>query len=271
MSKWSLNNLRLVDAFRAGVEYRAFRREWHRHKDSLPAGDGHPVLVLPGFTNNDFLTSPLRTALAEKNYTVYGWENGFNLGIRAETAQHLARRLRYIYEENGRQPVSLIGHSLGGLYARELAKEYPKLVRNVVTIGAPFGIGIHDKAAPKALMKVIDIMTGKSFSIKNKGMAERLLTPPRNVPTTSIFSRTDGVVPWQACLNPQAELAENVEVDGSHTGGIWNLGVMTAVFDRLAQPRGSWQPHAAASAEAAPLNPGWSAKGRRGWRLFPSL
>jgi pimeloyl-ACP methyl ester carboxylesterase len=100
-------------------------------------GDGHPVLVLPGLAAGDATTALMRRFLRSRGYAASGWDQGLNLGLREGVLERAHDRLRELWIEHGRS-VSLIGWSLGGLYARELAKQSPELVRLVVTLGSPF-------------------------------------------------------------------------------------------------------------------------------------
>ena len=109
----------------------------------LPAGDGHPVLVFPGLAASDISTAPMRAFLRTRGYAAYGWDLGRNRGLRPGLRNRNMLRLKEIRERHGRK-VSLIGWSLGGIFAREVAKEVPDDVRLVITLGSPF------KGHPKA-------------------------------------------------------------------------------------------------------------------------
>lgn len=201
------------------------------------------MLVLPGFLSTDNgMTQFLRKCIEEKGYKVYGWDNGRNMGFDEDTAKALKKRLKEVYKKNGKKKVSLIGHSLGGVYARELAREFPEMVRGVVTMGSPFGmLDDADKGAYESVRKVYDYFNPGASPLDEAGFEKRCLTPPP-VPTTSIYSKKDGIVKWQASLNPAAPDTENVEVDGSHVGMACNPLSVTVILDRLAQPEGKWQP-----------------------------
>ncbi|MCE9508002.1 MAG: alpha/beta fold hydrolase [Alphaproteobacteria bacterium] len=252
--KKHVRNLR--DNFRGAIEYKDLLAKWPVLKQKMPQGDGHPVLIIPGFTANDGTITPLCDALKEKGYNAHTWGRGRNLGLNDKTAKHLRERLEKLYTENGNQKVTLIGHSLGGFYARELAREFPDMVRDVITIGTPFGVGIDKKSVLPPVRALIEKLNGGKVSLKDPDMAQRLLTPPP-VPTTSVFSKTDLVAGWKVCLNPAAPEAENVEVKASHVGLIYSADTFAVVMDRLAQPEGSWKPYSAASPEIPPQNPCW--------------
>jgi pimeloyl-ACP methyl ester carboxylesterase len=260
VSGWKRHCRAFAEIFKGAAEYNRLQAAWPALAAAAPEGDGHPVLILPGFTASDGMTAPLRDALREKSYAVHAWEGGINTGLTAKKSLHLRQRLEKIFRESGGRKVTLIGHSLGGIYARELAREFPELVRGVITIGAPFGFGMRPGAVPAVLQRLIETLSGEVFSRRGGDLAARLLTPPP-LPVTSIFSKADAIADWRACLNPEAPLAENVEVAASHLGSVWNAETFAVVLDRLAQPEGGWKPFHAAAADAPPENPQWQGKG----------
>ncbi len=202
-----------------------------------PKGDGHAVMVFPGLSANDASTVPLRHYLQSLNYKPWGWEQGFNFGPRAGVIDEAKSNLERTFKSTGCK-VSLIGWSLGGVYARELAKEMPNIVRSVITLGTPFA------GSPKSTnaWRVYQLASGRQIEHESENY-DLPTAPP--VPTTSIYSRTDGVVAWQASIqapcqtNPQTE---NIEVLASHIGMGLNPSAWWAVADRLAQAEGTWQP-----------------------------
>ena len=199
----------------------------------LPRGDGHPVLVFPGMAASDITTVPLRRYLNSLGYVTQAWGQGLNFGPRPGVIARSADDLRALADKHG-QPVSLIGWSLGGLYARELAKLHPTLTRCVVTLGTPF-TG-HPKATNA--WRVYELLSRSKVGDAEL-MAEIRKPPP--VPTTSIYSRSDGIVSWRCSLNDPGPLVENIEVPASHVGMGTNPLVLYAVADRLAQPIGQWR------------------------------
>jgi pimeloyl-ACP methyl ester carboxylesterase len=200
----------------------------------LPRGDGHRVLVLPGLAANDLTTLPMRAFLKDRGYVALPWEQGLNLGPRAGVLDALRARLRALAAIDGRK-VSLLGWSLGGVYARELAKEMPELVRCVITLGSPFA------GPPQATNAwwLFERVSGHPEPDAEMQAALRVAPP---VPTTSVYSRTDGIVAWQCSLNPAGPLAENIEVHASHIGLGLNPLAMVAIADRLAQDPARWRP-----------------------------
>jgi pimeloyl-ACP methyl ester carboxylesterase len=199
-----------------------------------PRGDGHPVLTLPLMLGNDLTMQPLRSYLAARGYRPYPWGLGVNLGPRGDLMARCLARLRALHEEHGRR-VSLIGWSLGGLYARELAKELPDAVRCVITLGTPF----TGQPRPDQIWQLYGEITGDRIGLPtHNGRLDQ--APP--VPTTSIYSRTDGIVPWTCSVAEEGALVENIEVESSHLGLGANPLSYYAIADRLAQPEGAWRP-----------------------------
>ena len=203
---------------------------------SAPRGDGHPVFVLPGMGADDRSTEPLRRFLRGLGYRVHGWRLGANVPSQ-DMIERLRDRLARLHAQDSR-PMSLVGWSLGGIYAREIARTSSEAVRAVVTLGSPFRPmpGYESHAAPLARALA-----------RQRGMAvPRTWSPgddrPLPVPSTSVFSLTDGIVPWQACVNAGSGPHETIEVVGSHCGLGHHPAVLLVVADRLAQPPGDWQP-----------------------------
>jgi pimeloyl-ACP methyl ester carboxylesterase len=197
-------------------------------------GDGHAVLVFPGLATSDASTLPLRAFLAGCGYAPSGWGQRFNRGPREGVIERSLESLRALRRSSGRK-VSLVGWSLGGLYARELAKLSPDDVRCVVTLGSPF-TG-HPKAT--RLWRLYEALSGYR-AVRDEWFASLASPPP--VPTTSIFSRSDGLVAWRCCVQPPAGRAESVEVTSSHLGISLHPAAWYAVADRLAQRPRTWQP-----------------------------
>src|SRR6202167_2060003 len=152
-----------------------------------PRGDGHPVLVFPGLVASDVSTRPLRSFLKNRGYAVSGWLQGRNLGLRHGVQQGMVDLVHKLNDTHGRK-ISLVGWSLGGIYARQLAKMMPPRVRSVITLGSPFAG--HPKAT-KA-WRVYERASGRRADQEDHRFGGSLsATPP--VPTSAIFSRTDGI------------------------------------------------------------------------------
>jgi pimeloyl-ACP methyl ester carboxylesterase len=200
-----------------------------------PGGDGHPVLVLPGLLADDSSTRALRGFLNSHGYQAHGWELGRNVGLRGTVERDMLGRIEEIYEHSGRRKVSLVGWSLGGLYARQLAKSAPDKVRCMISLGSPFA------GSPKSTnaWRAYEMASGSKVEEHDPFDGTLAGAPP--VPTTSIFSRSDGICAWQACLNEDGPESENIEVYGSHCGLGHHPAAVYAIADRLAQPEGQWK------------------------------
>ncbi len=203
---------------------------------SLPHGDGHPVLVLPGFMASDRSTEILRDFLERKRFTPEPWKLGRNLGPRGKTWDMMLGRVNEIHARSGRK-VSLVGWSLGGVYAREIAKRRPDAVRQVITLGSPFGTGGRHSNTSRLYRS---LNRDNQAALREQIAANLHLPPP--VPSTAIYSKTDGIVPWRSCLEPETETTENIEVPGSHCGLGVNGFVLYAIAERLSQPIDQWRP-----------------------------
>lgn len=198
-----------------------------------PYGDGHPVLVLPGFGASDFSTRALRGFLRDRGYGAHGWKLGRNLGPTSENVAGLVRRLGELRERYGRR-ISLIGWSLGGVYARELARRFASDVRLVITLASPF----RDLEATNVPRFVLRRRQPHPDEISLRAG----LRAPLPVPATAIVSRTDAIAAWRSCLEDEGPSSENLEVDSSHLGIGHHPVVLLTIADRLAQPEGQWKP-----------------------------
>jgi pimeloyl-ACP methyl ester carboxylesterase len=202
-----------------------------------PRGDGHGVLVLPGFMADDRSTGPLRRYLRGLDHRVYAWGLGRNVGPTREVVEGLPERLKHVADRTG-APVSLVGWSLGGILARELARRQPDLVSQVVTLASPY---MGDETTPSWVDAAYRRRSGRHAS-KNDDVARARTRQPIPVPSTSVFSRNDGIVHWRACIEPESPTHENIEVRAGHLGIGVDAAVMWLLADRLAQPPGTWEP-----------------------------
>ncbi len=201
-------------------------------------GDEHPVLVLPGFTADDRSTVPLRALLRGQGYWTHGWRLGRNMGPTPRVVDGLLDRLATLHSRHGRT-VSLVGWSLGGIFARALARERPEWVRLVITLGSPFRMVEGDRSAASGIWDSVRDAHAHELVQLQERERDR---PPLSVPATSIYTRTDGIVRWWLCLEDEGRHRENIEVVGSHSGLGFNPAVALAVSDRLAQPADDWRP-----------------------------
>ena len=207
---------------------------------SMPRGDGHPVMVLPGFMASDQSTALLRGYLKQLGYDSMGWELGQNSG-RFEIIHHiLIARFLEAVDDCG-DKITLIGQSLGGVYARELARLFPDKVRQVITLGSPFGV-VNGTAANPLVRSLFEIQSGLSIEEMREAIFEMdpHKTPP--VPLTAIYSKGDGVVNWRVCREAFEDFeTDNLEVFGAHCGMGFNAAIYYIIADRLAQPRDDWK------------------------------
>ena len=200
-----------------------------------PRGDGHPVLALPGFLASDISMAPMRRYLKELGYDAHAWNMGRNLGGIAAKRGALRDLVRRIHESTGRK-VSLVGWSLGGVYARDLALQVPEMVRSVITLGSPFASDIRATNATR----LYEALSGET--IDDNPEIRDAIAGDLPVPATSIYSRTDGIVNWHTSLLRPSVTAENIEVYfASHIGLGVNPAALWAVADRLAQPEGEFK------------------------------
>ncbi|MDE2612009.1 MAG: alpha/beta hydrolase [Burkholderiales bacterium] len=210
-----------------------------------PRGDGHPVLLLPGFMADESTLVALKWFLAGRGHDVHTWGFGRNVGFRSRHAQALEDKIRHLHHTSGRR-VSLVGWSLGGVFSLYGAHQAPECVRNVITLGSPISVDAEGSCSPplvKALYRLIAHPLGPDAhallpSAKRLRQRKRL-----EVPMSCLYSLGDGVVPPQeATLDGDPERHENIRVLGSHTGLGFNAMALAIVADRLAQREDDWQP-----------------------------
>lgn len=222
--------LLLTDVPRAVGELAATLATWS-WLAAAPRGDGHTVLVLPGFLAGDELTAPLRHHLRRLGYDAHGWGHGLNWGRWEALDAIVLPLLDRLVERSGR-PVSLVGASMGGLYARAAARRRPGQVRCVVTLGS----AVQEPQRSNYVWPLYEAFTRQE---------ERTMSvPAAPVPSTSVFSRVDGLSDWRPCVLPRSPSQENVAVASSHTGMVMHPASLYLIADRLAQPAGDWQPFA---------------------------
>lgn len=229
------SSLLLALESRAVLEWSALAAVWPLLAHT-PRGDGHPVLVLPGLTAGDATTWPLRKFLESRGYIAYPWDLGLNLGPRDGVVPKLIARLRRIARDHHRK-VSLIGWSLGGAMARVLAAHESEHVRSLITLGAPL---LGNPKATNA-WRLYEFVSGRRV---DDPQLQELLSKPVAVPSTSIFSKTDGIVAWPMSQVSDGAQSENIEVPASHFGMGANPAVLYAIADRLAQREDRWRPFA---------------------------
>jgi pimeloyl-ACP methyl ester carboxylesterase len=204
-----------------------------------PRGDGHPVMVIPGFMGTDTSTAVLRSYLTALGYEVYPWALGRNFGPRGDIEERMVERANHLAAQHGRK-ISLVGWSLGGIFARQIARDIPDAIRQVITMGSPFG-SAGQGGTNKEIGELYEMLSGDMMGHAPEHIrAVHRSRPP--VPCTAIYSRTDGVAVWQVCSEEPGPDTDNIEVIGSHTGLGFNPFVLYAVADRLALPEDGWAP-----------------------------
>ena len=210
-----------------------------------PRGDGHPVLLLPGFMGSEATLIGLQIFLRSRGYAVQTWGLGRNVGFRALHATALEQKIRHLAHQSGQQ-VSLVGWSLGGVFALYGAHQASECVRNVITLGSPLSVDPEGSASPpfvKAMYRLIAHPMGPAVHAmqpRARKLRERQQLP---MPMSCLYSLSDGVVPPQeATIDGDPKRHENVRVPGSHVGLGFNAAVLWIVADRLAQPQGQWAP-----------------------------
>lgn len=212
---------------------------------AAPQGDGHPVLLLPGFLADEATLFALRIYLRQRGYAVQTWGFGRNVGFRSRHAQALEQKVRHLHHSTGRK-VSLVGWSLGGVFALYGAHQASECVRSIITLGSPVSVDESGSQSPplvKALYRMVAHPMGAdvhAMQPKAKKLRERTRPP---VPMSCLYSLSDGVVPPQeATIHGDPARHENIRVQGSHTGLGFNPMVLAIVAERLAQPEGGWRP-----------------------------
>jgi pimeloyl-ACP methyl ester carboxylesterase len=196
---------------------------------TAPRGDGHAVLVLPGFGAGDLFTAPMRHFLRARGFDAHGWKHGPNWGRWDALEAIVVPEIERLHALSG-APVSVIGASMGGLYARAAAHVVPDKIRCVVTFGSAAG-GPHRS---NYVWPLFEAVTAQS--------ADMMSVPPPLVPSTSVFSRSDGLADWQPCVQEDGDFTENIEVVSSHLGMISHPASLYLAADRLAQAPGAWAP-----------------------------
>lgn len=206
---------------------------------NLPKGDGHTVMVIPGFMAGDYSTLAIRYFLKQWKYDARGWKLGLNFGLsqRRDLEAMMAKQLKQHFART-RRKVSLVGWSLGGVFARELARENPEMVRSVISLGSPIG-GAPEGTVTGGLYELITRTDFSDDALKAK--IEQASQPVPNVPCTAIYSKNDGIVAWRIAIEKESKIAENIEINSAHCGFGVNPAVMFALADRLRLDSDAWE------------------------------
>jgi esterase/lipase len=188
-------------------------------------GAGAPVLILPGYGTGDGATTILKAYLRLLGYRARGWGLGRNKGELADLLPRVLKRVAS-FSRRSDQKVALIGWSFGGYLARELARERPELIRQVITLGTPV-VGGPKYTSVAAIYR----LRGMNLDAIAAEVERRNGSSSLRVPVTAIYSRADAIVAWQACIDRQTPDIEHVEVTTTHLG----LGFSPEVFKIIAQ------------------------------------
>ena len=229
----------LSEILRAGLEASTLPLSYGYLLASAPRADGHRVLVVPGFMAGDRSTAVLRRFIDRLGYQSIPWGLGSNNGGQTQH-EMLIQKFEELAAESD-APLSIVGQSLGGVYARELARLNPEAVRMVITLGSPFG-SFRTNVSHPFLARLFKMMSGTT---PEQAQEQRLTADPKiapPVPCTAIYSKSDGVVPWQTCIEYVEQSNENVEVLSSHIGMGFHPHVLHVIADRLGQKKKSWKP-----------------------------
>ena len=207
----------------------------------LPKGDQHRVLVLPGFMAGDESTFLLRAYLRHMGYQPETWNLGRNNG-RPELLQvGLMQRLDELMSQDPSR-ISIIGQSLGGVFGREVGRLHPDKIRQVITLGSPFGAQ-NSESSMKMVTALFEKMSGLSVEEMREFIdaMDPTVSPP--IPVTAIYSKGDGVVHWTVCREAEEDdHTQNIRVCGSHCGMAMNSMTYYIIANRLAQKDGHWVP-----------------------------
>jgi len=196
----------------------------------MERGDGHAVLALPGILRGDGQTAKLRAFLGGLGYAAYGWDLGVNLGPTVALIEGATARLVALSENHG--AVSIVGHSMGGLFARLLAARYPSRIRQIITICSPV-----DQPA-RSVRLPLEPLLGFWPGVDLRALTEEISATPL-VPSTCIYSRDDGIVSWACCRDARGNPADDIEVAGPHVTMVHNAEVLRVLTVRLARRIGS--------------------------------
>ncbi|MFK7731155.1 MAG: alpha/beta fold hydrolase [Pseudomonadales bacterium] len=219
-----------------------------RLQSKTPTGDGHPVMVLPPFMASDQITQSLRSRIERWGYDVHGWELGINAQTRNSDSMAEALKQRRLVStrltdviaeiaDNTGRAVSLIGWSLGGLHALEVAQARPDCVRQIITLGSP--LGDPRATAIYALMNASGTRTSSDADVKQwlRGLDE----PLQNVPFTCVYSDSDGIVDPAIAAIDGGPQRQNIRVNSTHVGMAFNSRVHHVLKDRLRMDANNWE------------------------------
>ena len=200
----------------------------------VPQGDGRILVLVPGYGADEWSMRPLKKFLKSINYQVFDWGHGRNRGHVKHDTSLLAETIKTISENHNHQSVTVIGWSLGGVLAREVARLHPQLISEVITMGTPLIGGpkytVMAKKYAKSMEMNLDLYEAEIHEINSQGIKQ---------PITVIYSKSDGIVGWQASVDRYNDQARNIEVSCSHLGMGVNIDVWKIIAGTLADSVGS--------------------------------
>lgn len=199
--------------------------------------NGRPVLVIPGFTANDHSTIILRAALMSAGFKPYTWDHGTNLIASDALLDSLLARLEEIYQKNGDTPVTIIGWSMGGFYARALASMDPQVVNSVITLGTPIKRNVDVNEMREKYKKI-------GINIDDHPLDPKMMENMKNtpvVPSTSIYSQADFLTPVDESQEIETDISENIEVETGHFGMVCDPEALKIIINRCLEEKATWK------------------------------
>ncbi len=227
------------------------QRRWRKQLDAIPVGDGHPVITLPGFGGGDGSMAVLRRFLEKKDYQALPWGLGTNftndrvttmdsvLDFCRQKEADIAEQLHQITDKTG-EKVSLIGWSLGGVYANSIAQTHPELVRQIITLGSPIG-DPRGTSTWNILKKMNRSDVPDEEQNVDGWLARKQDLGNRKVRTSILYSLRDGAVSKGSAVIEGHPMVENIEVSSSHVGFAHNPLVYYIIAERLSQDLNDWK------------------------------
>lgn len=230
---------------RAIFEVAALSLYWQLSKPS-DVGDSRPVMVIPGFMTSDSATFLLRRYLNTKGFESIGWQQGRNLGLHQNVLETLQQSVDDSFQKYGRK-ISLIGWSLGGIYARALAHKMPDKIERIITLGTPFGLETQMNPDDIAVSENVMRLYKKLNPTQDEdplSQGEAFWKKPPHVPSTAIYSKSDGIAHWYYCRDDEMNGSnQNIAIRGSHMGLTHNPMVFPLIVDLLGKPSKSIRQH----------------------------
>jgi pimeloyl-ACP methyl ester carboxylesterase len=205
-----------------------------------PRGDVHPVITLPGYRSDDTAMLAMRRYLARWGYAPYPWGLGANLGIgyqRIDYEKRMLEKLENVVEKHG-EPATLIGWSQGGVIAREVTKQRPELVRQLIVLGSP----LADAPEATTVFRIFKKTSAEEITNELMNMMREVASPLPGVRCICIYSNSDGIVSADIAQDLVSPNVENIRVTSSHLGMVVNPMVLFIIADRLSQPEDDWRP-----------------------------